>query len=112
VPKPRRTMWADRAGLTRGAVQHHFGNVDDLCLAVVEDFGRKLDEWSSLTTEVFVRLSPAQGLRRQTFPRPYSNFRPAAVMTPPHFCSSLRTNCAVASTPMRPTVMPRFSSAA
>ena len=39
---------ADRAGLTRGAVQHHFGNGDNLCLAVVKDFGEKLQNWSLL----------------------------------------------------------------
>src|ERR1700704_6010680 len=36
---------AKRAGLTRGAVQHHFGNRDDLCLAIVEEFGHTLDRW-------------------------------------------------------------------
>jgi AcrR family transcriptional regulator len=36
---------AQRAGLTRGAVQHHFGNRDDLCLAIVDAFGHTLDSW-------------------------------------------------------------------
>jgi AcrR family transcriptional regulator len=36
------TNIADRAGLTRGAVQYHFGNVDDVCLALVDDFGNRL----------------------------------------------------------------------
>jgi AcrR family transcriptional regulator len=33
---------ADRAGVTRGAVQHHFGARDELLLAVVDHFGREL----------------------------------------------------------------------
>ncbi len=39
---------ADRAGLTRGAVQHHFGTGDNLCLAVVKDFGDRLQNWALL----------------------------------------------------------------
>lgn len=34
---------ATRSGLTRGAVQHHFGNADDICLALVDDFAERLD---------------------------------------------------------------------
>jgi AcrR family transcriptional regulator len=33
---------ADQAGVTRGAVQHHFGTRNDLLLAVVDQFGREL----------------------------------------------------------------------
>ncbi len=33
---------ADRAGVTRGAVQHHFGNRNDLVLALIEEIGEKL----------------------------------------------------------------------
>lgn len=34
---------ADRAALTRGAVQHHFGNADDICMALVDEFAKRLD---------------------------------------------------------------------
>jgi len=33
---------AERAGVTRGAVQHHFGNKDDLVLALVNEIGERL----------------------------------------------------------------------
>src|SRR5436309_11852144 len=35
---------AARAGVSRGAVQHHFGSRNDLLIAVVEDFGLALSE--------------------------------------------------------------------
>jgi AcrR family transcriptional regulator len=34
---------AARSGLTRGAVQHHFGNAADICIALVDDFAGRLD---------------------------------------------------------------------
>lgn len=40
---------AKRAGVTRGAMQHHFGARSDLLLAVVEDFGRALFQQSDET---------------------------------------------------------------
>jgi AcrR family transcriptional regulator len=33
---------ADRAGVTRGAVQHHFGNKDDLVIAVIDEISTRL----------------------------------------------------------------------
>ena len=35
---------AARAGVSRGAVQHHFGSRNDLLIAVVEDFGEALSQ--------------------------------------------------------------------
>ena len=33
---------AERAGVTRGAVQHHFGNKDDLVIAVIDEISTRL----------------------------------------------------------------------
>jgi AcrR family transcriptional regulator len=43
------TMVADRAGLSRGALQHHFYSREELLLAVAEEVGRKLYEQFDLS---------------------------------------------------------------
>jgi AcrR family transcriptional regulator len=52
---------AKRAGVSRGAVQHHFGSRNDLLGAVVEDFGAALAERVAIsrTLPVAVRVDAA-----------------------------------------------------
>ena len=45
---------AGRAGVSRGAVQHHFGSRNDLLLAVVDDFGRALVEPEEISQKLSV----------------------------------------------------------
>lgn len=52
---------AERAGVSRGAVQHHFGSRDELLLAVVEDLGDALSRAEEISSDLSVseRLSIA-----------------------------------------------------
>lgn len=45
---------AKRAGVSRGAVQHHFGSRNDLLVAVVDDFGAALAEPSDINRNLSV----------------------------------------------------------
>lgn len=47
---------AKMAGVSRGAVQHHFGSRDQLLLAVVEDLGRQLSNAEVISQEIPVEL--------------------------------------------------------
>jgi AcrR family transcriptional regulator len=45
---------AERAGVSRGAVQHHFGSRDDLLIAVVYDFGLALAGLDTIASDLTV----------------------------------------------------------
>ncbi len=45
---------AERAGVSRGAVQHHFGSRNDLLIAVVHDFGLALAGLNTIASDLTV----------------------------------------------------------